>query len=181
MKTTTKLLTALTITALLGINADQALAGGCGSSAAKATQASARTAAADLAGIFDLAGQAGFTTLVAAIEAAGLEETLNTDGPYTVFAPTDEAFARLPEGALAALLADKDALTQVLLYHVTSGSVYAEDVVDLRAARTLNGAKVAINLDNGVQINNANVIKTDVEARNGVIHVIDTVLIPASS
>jgi uncharacterized surface protein with fasciclin (FAS1) repeats len=179
MKTTTKLLTALTISALLGFSADQALAGGCGSSAAKATQASSTTT--DLAGIFDLAGQAGFTTLVAAIEAAGLAETLNTDGPFTVFAPTDEAFARLPEGALAALLADKDALTRVLLYHVTSGSVYAEDVVDLRAARTLNGAKVAINLDNGVQINDANVIKTDVEARNGVIHVIDTVLIPASS
>jgi len=179
MKTTTKLLTALTITALLGFNADQALAGGCGSSAAKATQASTTTA--DLAGIFDLAGQAGFTTLVAAIEAAGLSETLNSDGPFTVFAPTDEAFARLPEGALASLLADKDALTQVLLYHVTSGSVYAENVVDLRAARTLNGDKVAINLDNGVQINDANVIKTDVEARNGVIHVIDTVLIPASS
>lgn len=180
MKTTTKLLTALTITALLGFSADQALAGGCGSSAAKATQASTTTNT-DLAGIFDLAGQAGFTTLVAAIEAAGLSETLNSDGPFTVFAPTDEAFARLPEGALASLLADKEALTQVLLYHVTSGSVYAEDVVDLRAARTLNGAKVAINLDNGVQINDANVIKTDVEARNGVIHVIDTVLIPASS
>ncbi|MEZ4388246.1 MAG: fasciclin domain-containing protein [Candidatus Krumholzibacteriia bacterium] len=134
----------------------------------------------DSPSIFDLAGQAGFTTLTAAIEAAGLRETLTTDGPFTVFAPTDEAFAKLPAGTVESLLADKDALTKVLLFHVTNGSVYAADVMDLRAARTLNGEKVAINLNNGVQINDANVIKTDVQASNGVIHVIDTVLIPAN-
>ncbi|MBD3222143.1 fasciclin domain-containing protein [bacterium] len=173
---TNHLLTALALATSLGLAASPAIAGGCGSGGAKATQASADVSH----GIYDLAGEAGFTTLTAAIAAAGLEDTLNNDGPFTVFAPTDEAFASLPEGTLESLLADKDALTKVLLYHVTNGNVYAENVVDLRAAKTLNGEKVAINIDGGVQINDANVIKTDVAASNGVIHVIDSVLIPAN-
>ncbi len=171
---TDQLLTALALTTVLGLAASPATAGGCGSKGAEATQTSAEMAN----GIYDLAGEAGFTTLTAAIAAAGLEDALNNDGPFTVFAPTDEAFASLPAGTLESLLADKDALTRVLLYHVTNGSVYAENVVDLRAAKTLNGEKIAINVDGGVQINDANVIETDVVARNGVIHVIDSVLIP---
>ncbi len=179
MKTSTKILTALAFVASVSFATNGAIAGSCGSQA-KATQATATKSMDSNPAIFDLAGQAGFTTLTAAISAAGLSETLNTDGPFTVFAPTDEAFAKLPAGTLESLLNDKDALTRVLLYHVTNGSVYAADVMDLRAAKTLNGEKVAISLDNGVQVNDANVIKTDVQASNGVIHVIDTVLIPAN-
>jgi len=173
MKTTTNLMFALALTSLI---AAPAVAGTCGSSTAKASQASADQTPA----IAELADQAGFSTLTAAIAAAGLTETLNTDGPFTVFAPTDAAFARLPEGTLEALLADKEALTRVLLFHVTSGNVYAKDVVELSEASTLNGEQLAINLEDGVMVNDANVIKTDVEARNGVIHVIDSVLIPAN-
>ena len=176
MKTSIKTtVTALTLTLGFVLAAGPAIAGGCGSSTAKATHA---TATVEAPTIYDLAGEAGFSTLTAAIDAAGLGATLNGDGPFTVFAPTDEAFAKLPEGTLETLLADKDLLASVLLYHVTAGSVYAEDVVDLRAARTLNGEKVAINVDEGVTINDATVVKTDIQARNGVIHVIDTVLIP---
>ncbi len=176
MKTSNRILTALTLTVAVGFAASPALAGSCGS----ASHASAKSAASETPAIFDLAGQAGFTTLTAAIEAAGLAGTLNGAGPFTVFAPTDEAFAKLPAGTLEKLLADKDALTKVLLYHVASGSVYAKQVVDLRNATTLNGEKIAINIDGGVMVNDANVIKTDVEASNGVIHVIDTVLIPTN-
>ncbi len=171
------ILTAATISLGLGLAAGPALAGGCGAGAAEARQATASQA---MPGIYDLAGEAGFTTLTAAIEAAGLQETLNQEGPFTVFAPTDEAFASLPEGTLEALLADKEKLTRVLLYHVASGEVYAEDVVDLRAARTLNGEKVAIGIDPAVTVNDAQVVKTDVKAQNGVIHVIDAVLIPSN-
>jgi uncharacterized surface protein with fasciclin (FAS1) repeats len=176
MKTSTKtILTALTLTLSATLTAMPAVAGGCGS--AKATHAMATEAAP---GIYDVAGAAGFTTLTAAIDAAGLSETLNGEGPFTVFAPTDEAFAKLPAGTLESLLADKDALTRVLLYHVASGEVCAEDVADLRAARTLNGEKVAIDVGEGVMINDANVVQADVRAGNGVIHVIDTVLIPSN-
>ena len=179
MKTNTKsTLTALAVLATLTLTSSAAIAGSCGSATeAKATHAS--TTAATPA-IYDLAGEAGFTTLVAAIDAAGLKDTLNNDGPFTVFAPTDEAFAKLPKGTLESLLADKEALTKVLLYHVTSGEVMAADVVDLRAAKTLNGEKIKIDVEKGVMINNANVVKTDVRAQNGVIHVIDTVLIPSN-
>mgnify|MGYP006304905099 CR=1 FL=1 len=174
------ILTATTIALSLGLAAGPAIAGGgCGSGDAQATAQHA-TASAAAPGIYDLAGEAGFSTLTAAIEAAGLQDTLNQEGPFTVFAPTDEAFAKLPEGTLEALLADKEKLTRVLLYHVADGTVYAVDVVDLRAAKTLNGEKVAIGVDSGVTIDEAKVVKTDVKAQNGVIHVIDSVLIPSN-
>ena len=128
------------------------------------------------------AGQ--FNTLAAALEAAGLVDTLKGDGPFTVFAPTDAAFAKLPEGTVESLLKpeNRDQLVAILTYHVVAGKVKAADVVKLKEAKTVNGQDVAITVaDNGVQINNANVIKTDIGASNGVIHVIDTVIIPASS
>ncbi|MEM1248570.1 MAG: fasciclin domain-containing protein, partial [Acidobacteriota bacterium] len=104
--------------------------------------------------------------------------TLKGEGPFTVFAPTDEAFAALPEGTLEALLADKAKLTAVLTYHVVSGKVMAADVVKITEAATVQGGKVAVDASNGVTINNATVVKADIETSNGVIHVIDTVLIP---
>jgi transforming growth factor-beta-induced protein len=120
-----------------------------------------------------------FTTLVAAVKAAGLESALRAAGPYTVFAPTDAAFRKLPAGTVAALLKDPAALSNILLYHVVSGKVMAADVVTLSAATTLQGAPVAITVANGkVKVNNANVVLTDVAAANGVIHVIDTVILP---
>lgn len=128
--------------------------------------------------IVTLAEEAGFTTLVTAVKAAGLAETLGGTGPFTVFAPTDEAFAKLPEGTVESLLADPETLKKVLLYHVVSGSVMAADVVKLDSAQTLNGTKVTISTKEGVKVDAANVVKTDILARNGVVHVIDTVLIP---
>ncbi len=129
--------------------------------------------------IVDTAAAAGnFSTLLTAAEAAGLVDALRGDGPLTVFAPTDDAFAALPEGTLDALLADTAALQSVLLYHVVSGSVSAEQVVGLTSAETLNGSRVLVNAADGVKINAANVIATDIQASNGIIHVIDSVLIP---
>ena len=121
-----------------------------------------------------------FTTLVAAVEAAGLVDTLKSEGPFTVFAPTDEAFAALPEGTVEALLADIPTLTDILLYHVVAGKVMAADVVNLESADTVQGQPVAITVDadGNVFVNDAQVIITDVEASNGVIHVIDAVIIP---
>ena len=119
-----------------------------------------------------------FTTLVAALEAADLAETLQGDGPFTVFAPTDDAFAALPDGTVEALLDDIPTLTDILLYHVVAGQVPSSDVVDLSSADTLLGQPVVVNASDGVQINDANVIIPDVEASNGVIHVIDSVLLP---
>lgn len=128
--------------------------------------------------IFGLANKSGLHTLAYAIEAVGLNKTLNTDGPFTVFAPTDEAFAALPEGTLESLLQDPEALTNILLYHVVSGEVLAADVVNLTEATMLNGGTVSISVDDGVMVNDANVIATDILAKNGVVHVIDKVLIP---
>ena len=130
--------------------------------------------------IVDIAVADGrFETLVAAVGAAGLAETLSNEGPFTVFAPTDEAFAKLPEGTVDALLADIPALTDILLYHVVEGAVLAEDVVSLEEAQTLLGENVSIRVEDGmVYINDAQVILTDIIAENGVIHVIDTVLLP---
>jgi len=123
------------------------------------------------------AGQ--FNTLVTAVQEAGLVETLSGEGPFTVFAPTDEAFAKIPEADLNALLADKDALTDVLTYHVVAGKVMAADVVNLSEAETVQGSTVDITVDgNSVMIDGANVIKTDIETANGVIHVIDSVITP---
>ena len=134
--------------------------------------------------IVDTAVAAGqFTTLAAALQAADLVDTLKGDGPFTVFAPTDAAFAKLPEGTVESLLKpeNRDQLVAILTYHVVAGKVEAADVVKLDEAKTVNGQDVQITVaDNGVQINNANVVKTDIEASNGVIHVIDTVIIPSS-
>ena len=132
--------------------------------------------------IVDTAVAAGdFGTLAAALEAAGLIETLKGDGPFTVFAPTDEAFAKLPEGTVENLLKpeNKDQLTAILTYHVVAGSVTADKVVSLSEAPTVNGQSVAISVDGSkVQVDNANVVATDIMASNGVIHVIDTVILP---
>ena len=131
--------------------------------------------------IVDTAVSAGsFTTLVTAVQAAGLVETLKSDGPFTVFAPTDEAFARIPQAELQALLADKQALTEVLTYHVVPGKVMAADVVNLKTAKTVQGESLSINTMYGVKVDTAKVIKTDIETSNGVIHVIDAVILPKS-
>ena len=119
-----------------------------------------------------------FSTLVTAIKAAGLVDTLKSDGPFTVFAPTNEAFAKLPEGTLESLLADKEKLTQILTYHVVSGKVSSSQAARLTSATTVQGGNLAIDSSNGVTINGAKVVQADIEASNGVIHVIDTVLIP---
>jgi uncharacterized surface protein with fasciclin (FAS1) repeats len=125
------------------------------------------------------AGAGNFETLVAAVQAAGLVETLSGDGPFTVFAPTDEAFAKLPEGTIEALLADKEKLTAILTYHVVPGKVMASDVVNLSSAATVNGQNISIKVwDGKVMIDNATVTTADIEASNGVIHVIDTVILP---
>ena len=126
-------------------------------------------------------GAGSFTTLAAALEAAGLIDTLKGEGPFTVFAPTDEAFAALPEGTVETLLKpeNKDQLIAVLTYHVVAGRVAAADVVKLDSAATVNGEAVTIMAsDAGVKIDNANVIKTDIAASNGIIHVIDAVILP---
>ena len=129
--------------------------------------------------IVDTAVSAGsFETLVTAVKAAGLVDTLKGDGPFTVFAPTDEAFAKLPAGTLEALLQDKDALTAVLTYHVVPGKVMAKDVINMTSAKTVQGQNISIDASSGVKINNANVVTADVETSNGVIHIIDTVILP---
>ena len=129
-------------------------------------------------------GAGTFNTLVAAVQAADLVDALKGEGPLTVFAPTDEAFAALPEGTVESLLLpeNKELLTSILLYHVVSGSVLAADVVGLDSATTLNGASIDISVsDSGVMINNATVVQADVTASNGVIHIIDAVLLPPTA
>jgi len=124
-----------------------------------------------------------FKTLATALDAAGLVDTLKGTGPFTVFAPTDEAFAKLPAGTIENLLKpeNKEKLIAILTYHVVAGSVFAKDVATLQEAKTVNGQSAGIQVsDRGVMVDNATVIKTDIKASNGVIHVIDTVLIPAS-
>lgn len=134
-----------------------------------------------MANIVETAVNAGsFNTLVAAVKAAGLVDTLTGAGPFTVFAPTDEAFAKLPEGTVDGLLKDITKLKQILTYHVVSGKVMAADVVKLKSATTVQGSDVKIDASNGgVKVNNATVTTADVAADNGVIHIIDTVLLPA--
>ena len=122
-----------------------------------------------------------FTTLVAAVKAAGLAETLSGDGPFTVFAPTNEAFKKLPEGTVESLLKpeNKEKLASILKYHVVAGNVMAKDVVNLNEAKTVQGSKAKIKVvDGAVMVDNAKVIKTDVKSSNGVIHVIDKVILP---
>ena len=133
-----------------------------------------------MADIVDTAVSAGsFTTLVAAVQAAGLVDTLKGAGPFTVFAPTDEAFAKLPAGTVEALLSDIPKLTKILTYHVVAGKVMAADVVKLTSAKTVEGSEVKIDASNGVKINDSTVTTADVAADNGVIHIIDAVLLPA--
>ncbi len=132
--------------------------------------------------IVDTAVSAGsFKTLAAALTAAGLVDTLKSEGPFTVFAPTDEAFAKLPAGTLESLLLpeNKEKLVGILTYHVVAGKVMAADVVELTSAKTVNGKEVSIKVNEGkVYVDNAQVVKTDIETSNGVIHVIDQVIIP---
>lgn len=132
--------------------------------------------------IVDTAVAAGqFQTLVAAVQAAGLVETLKGKGPYTVFAPTDEAFARLPKGTVESLLKpeNKEKLVAILTYHVVPGKVTADDVTGLKSAKTVQGSSAKISVDGGkVKIDDANVVKTDILTSNGVIHVIDAVILP---
>ncbi|HEX6146145.1 MAG TPA: fasciclin domain-containing protein [Acidimicrobiia bacterium] len=123
-----------------------------------------------------------FTTLLAAVEAAGLVETLEGEGPYTVFAPTDDAFAALPEGTVEGLLEDPEALGAILLYHVVPGEVTSDQVVTLESATTAQGSDLAIRVEgDSVFVNDAQVIVTDIQASNGVIHVIDAVLLPPTA
>ena len=133
--------------------------------------------------LVEVASDAGFNTLVAAVQAAGLVETLKGDGPFTVFAPTEAAFAGLPAGTLDDLLLpeNKDLLTSILTYHVVAGEVTSEQVVSLSSATTVQGEELTISVNNGVvTINGVTVTQTDVQASNGVIHIIDGVLLPPS-
>ncbi|MEM6590172.1 MAG: fasciclin domain-containing protein [Pseudomonadota bacterium] len=127
------------------------------------------------------AGAGSFETLLAAATAAGLVDTLKGDGPFTVFAPTDEAFAALPEGTVEDLLKpeNKEQLAAILTYHVVPGKVMSTDLTDDMTAATVQGGEITIDLDNGVMVNDASVVTADISASNGVIHVIDKVILPA--
>ncbi len=158
--------------------ASGAWAGHCGGDHGKDTMAEAKPTLVEVA-----AGNEDFTTLVTALKAAGLTEVLAGEGPYTVFAPTNEAFAALPEGTVESLLKpeNRDQLVAVLTYHVVPGAVYAEDVVELEGATTVEGSSIEIAATMGtVKVDNAQVVATDIEASNGVIHVIDAVILPNS-
>lgn len=137
---------------------------------------------AQAADIVDTAVSAGsFNTLVAAVQAAGLVDTLKGDGPFTVFAPTDEAFAALPEGTVETLLLpeNKDQLVEILTYHVVPAKVMSGDIAGKRAkVRTVQGDQLSVNAKKGVKVNDAKVVQADIEASNGVIHVIDAVILP---
>ena len=144
-----------------------------------ATDVKAETAGKTIVEI--AAGSEDFSTLVAAVKAAGLVDVLSSKGPFTVFAPTNEAFAKLPEGTVESLLKpeNKDKLIAVLKYHVVPGKVMAKDVVKVDSAKTAQGSSVTVTVEGKtVKVDNATVVKTDIEASNGVIHVIDTVIIP---
>ena len=144
-----------------------------------ATDVKAETAGKTIVEI--AAGAEDFSTLVAAVKAAGLVDVLSSEGPFTVFAPTNEAFAKLPEGTVESLLKpeNKDKLIAVLKYHVVPGKVMAKDVVKVDSAKTAQGSSVTVTVEGKtVKVDNATVVKTDIEASNGVIHVIDTVIIP---
>lgn len=158
--------TFMIVTLIAGLTAAAASAGSYG-----------KTKGADIVQVAVSAGN--FTTLATALQAAGLVDALKGEGPFTVFAPTDEAFAKLPPGTVEALLKDIPRLKEILLYHVVPGKVTAQQVASLRTATTLQGGNVTVNSSGGgVTINNAKVVATDVMASNGVIHVIDTVILP---
>ncbi len=167
-----KLLVSASVAAALATGATQAVAGG---------NYASKTSGASMAqsNIVDTAVSAGqFNTLAKALTEAGLVETLKGPGPFTVFAPTDAAFAKIPPAQLKALLADKEQLTKVLTYHVVPGKVMAKDVKS-GPVKTVEGQALKLAVSgSGVMVNNANVTKTDVMASNGVIHVIDTVVLP---
>jgi len=155
---------------VLAFAAVPSMAGSCGAHATTASNNIVETAVS----------VGSFNTLVAAVQAADLADTLAGEGPYTVFAPTDEAFAKLPEGTIEHLLANPDQLREILLYHVVPGRVTASQVVTLSNATTAQGSDVNIRVAGGsVMIDNATVTATDIETSNGVIHVIDTVILPA--
>jgi uncharacterized surface protein with fasciclin (FAS1) repeats len=149
--------------------------------AAASLMATTAFAAGHSKDIVDTAIDAGtFGTLVAAVQAADLVDTLKSEGPFTVFAPTDEAFAALPEGTVESLLLpeNKDQLIAILTYHVVAGKVMSTDLTDDMEAATVQGSTITIDLDNGVMVEQANVITADIETSNGVIHVIDAVILP---
>lgn len=132
-----------------------------------------------MADIVDTAVAAGsFKTLVAAVQAANLVETLKGTGPFTVFAPTDAAFAKLPAGTVESLLNDIPQLTKILTYHVVAGKVMAADVMGLKSAKTVQGQEISIDTSNGVKVDGATVTQADIVCDNGVIHVIDSVILP---
>lgn len=172
---------ALTLAACSSSTEDAATASASPTAEAMMAEETSEAPAAASAGtIVDVASTTeGFSTLVAALTAAGLVDTLNGEGPFTVFAPTDEAFAALPPGVLDALLLpeNKEVLTQILTYHVVPGEVMAADVTDGDVA-TVEGQNVTLSTADGVTINGAKVIQADVVADNGVIHVIDAVILP---
>jgi transforming growth factor-beta-induced protein len=180
--------TSAAVIAVTGL-VSQVQAGQCQSSTHKHTSAQAaqhegeeRTAYRPVKeDIVDIAaGADDFKTLVAAVKAAGLVDALKGKGPFTVFAPTDEAFAKLPEGTVEALLKDKKKLAKILTYHVVSGNVSSKDVAKINSAGTLQGALLRIDASKGVRVNDAKVVSADLRASNGTIHVIDTVLLPPS-
>ena len=137
------------------------------------------TASETSGNIIDTATSAGsFSSLINALNASGLSETLQGTGPFTVFAPSDRAFAKIPESIRAAILADKEALTELLTYHVIAGEVNAAAIERLSSAETVQGSTLSIDTSNGIKVDGANVVAADIRASNGIIHVIDTVLIP---
>jgi uncharacterized surface protein with fasciclin (FAS1) repeats len=132
-----------------------------------------------LKNLIETAIEAGnFKTLIKAVQEAGLVDVLSSEGPYTIFAPNDEAFSKLPNGTLENIIQDKEKLTNLLTYHVIPNKVMANDVINLKKTGTVYGKQLSIDTKNGVKIGKAKVIKTDIECTNGVIHVIDEVLIP---
>jgi uncharacterized surface protein with fasciclin (FAS1) repeats len=176
------LLTALALVAAACASTAETTTSTTVTTAAPATTTTTAAMEPELADLVGVATEAGsFTTLLTAVESAGLVDTLQGEGPFTVFAPTDEAFAALPEGTLEALLADTEALGRVLLYHVVSGEVLASEVVGLDRAITVQGEDIAITVDgDSIKVNEANVVAADIAASNGVIHVIDQVILPPS-
>jgi len=171
--------TSMVFTSLIGVSVAFAYGEAAKESGtAAATTAAVSANAADIIGTATAAGS--FKTLLTAIAAADLTDVLKGKGPFTVFAPTDAAFAKLPAGTLDSLLKDKEKLTAILKYHVVPGQVTAAQVTKLSAAKTLEGQDLAIASRDGVTVNGAKVVKADVMASNGVIHVIDQVLVPAA-
>ncbi|MEM6458344.1 MAG: fasciclin domain-containing protein [Planctomycetota bacterium] len=171
---------ALSAVGLLGLGAMTPAFAGGGCAACSSSKSTASVASADIVGVASSAGT--FETLLAAAGAAGLVETLQSEGPLTVLAPTDDAFAKLPEGTVDSLLLpeNKDRLAEILTYHVIAGKVKAEQALEAGEAATVQGDTVLFALEDGqAQVNGINILATDVKASNGVIHVIDEVLIPA--